>query len=77
MLVTAPQTFTHVGASARLLVAKAAMQNPHLRSDAELAEDCRLVLGHCTDRGLVDRALMLQMALAVSPPHTPQKDIAG
>jgi hypothetical protein len=73
MLVSGPGTFVAAGLIARRLVAEAAMRCPQWRSDADLAEDCRIVLSHCTDRGLVDRALLLQQALSVSPPHDPRK----
>ena len=73
MLVNPPGTFVAAGSIARRLVAEVAMRCPQWRNDVDLAEDCRIVLSHCTDRALVDRALLLQHALAVSPPHDPRK----
>jgi hypothetical protein len=73
MLVAPPDTFVAVGGLARLLVAEAGLRVPEYRTDAELAEDCRIVLQTSRDPLARDMAAHMQMALAVSRPHTPPK----
>jgi hypothetical protein len=73
MLVAPPDTFVAIGGAARLLVAEAALRVPQYRTDAELAEDCRIVLQTSRNPVARDMAAHLQMALSVSRPHTPPK----
>jgi hypothetical protein len=70
------RTLVAVGGLARLLVAEAAIRVPQYRTDAELSEDCRIILTNSRDPILRKAAARMQMALSVISPHTITKDTA-
>lgn len=73
MLVAPVTGFAPIGSMARFMVAEAAMNVPQYRTDAELAEDCALILRDSRDAFLRAAAAQLLLGLAVSRPHDPRE----